>query len=265
MTDEHAGRVYVITGGGSGIGAASAVLLRDRGAEVVIVGRRRDALEAVANQTGAIAVQGDAADPSVSQHALDEVMTRWGHLDGLICSAGTGNFADVEQTTDDEWSRVLRANLESAFVTTRALLPALSASRGTIVLVSSVAGVLAPPHAAAYVTSKHALVGLGRSLAVDSGPAGVRTNVVCPWLTRTEMSDQLMGALGATRGGTAESSYARAAEISPSRRVLDAADVAELIAFLGGPRSIAVNGAVVMADGGITAYDLSVLAMVAPG
>jgi NAD(P)-dependent dehydrogenase (short-subunit alcohol dehydrogenase family) len=237
-------------------------LLRERGGEVMVVGRRLGPVTAVAARTGAVPVAGDAASPADCERILATALDRWGRVDSLIASAGSGNFVDVEGTTDVEWARVMRTNLESAFVPSRTLLPALRQSRGSIVLVSSVAGVLAPAHAAAYVASKHALIGLGRSLAVDAGPAGVRTNVVCPWLTRTDMSDEVMGQLGARHGGDAESSYAKAARLSPSRRVLEASDVAEVIAFLASPRSIAVNGAVVMADGGMTAYDLSVTAMV---
>lgn len=258
VEQEYAGRVYIVTGGGSGIGAATAALLRDRGADVIVAGRRREAIEAVAARTGATAVVADAASPSDCERVLSTARDLWGRVDSLIASAGMGNFADVEATSDAEWARVMRTNVESAFVAARTMLPALRETRGSLVLVSSVAGVVAPPSAAAYVASKHALVGLGRALAVDAGPAGVRTNVVCPWLTRTEMSDAVMSHLG----GDAESSYAKAAALSPSRRVLDAVDVAEVIAFLASPRAIAVNGAVVMADGGMTAYDLSVAAMV---
>ena len=259
METEHAGRVYVVVGGGSGIGAATATLLRERGADVMVVGRRLERVEAVATATGAVAFAADAAKTEDCAGALASALARWGRVDSLVVSSGSGNFADVESTSDEEWARVMRTNVESAFVATRAFLPALRETRGSIVLVSSVAGVIAPPGAAAYVASKHALVGLGRSLAVDAGPAGVRTNIVCPWLTRTDMSDEVMSHLG----GDAQASYAKAASLSPSRRVLDAVDVAEIVAFLACPRAAAVNGAVVMADGGMTAYDLSVAAMVA--
>jgi NAD(P)-dependent dehydrogenase (short-subunit alcohol dehydrogenase family) len=255
MSSEFAGRVALVTGGGSGIGAATTALLRRRGAQVVILGPDDAALREVAGRTGAVAVPGDAADRADCEAAVAAAVDRWGRLDTLVGCAGVGTSGTVLDTGEDEWRRVLRANLDTAYTAARCALPSLIRTGGSVVLISSLAGVVAVPGSAAYVTAKHALIGLMRSLAIDFGPRGVRVNAVCPAMVRTPMADAVLAGLGRAGG------YEHAARLYPLRRAAEAEQIGEVIAFLAGPRSAIVTGAVLMADCGVSAADLSLTAL----
>lgn len=174
-------RVVVITGGGTGIGAACARLMAAAGETVFITGRRLAPLQALAEETGAVALAGDAASGDEWQaHLLPTILERAGHIDVLICSAGgMGNGAVVE-TSDRQWRAALESNLNSAFASVRACLPSLIARRGNVLFVASIASLAAGPQACGYVTAKHAVMGLMRSVARDYGPQGVRANAIAP-------------------------------------------------------------------------------------
>ncbi|VTM72146.1 Ribitol 2-dehydrogenase [Raoultella planticola] len=176
-------RVVVITGGGTGIGAACARLMAAAGETVFITGRRLAPLQALAEETGAVVLAGDAASGDEWQaHLLPTILERAGHIDVLICSAGgMGNGAVVE-TSDRQWRAALESNLNSAFASVRACLPSLIARRGNVLFVASIASLAAGPQACGYVTAKHAVIGLMRSVARDYGPQGVRANAICPGL-----------------------------------------------------------------------------------
>ncbi|TKC88676.1 SDR family oxidoreductase [Trinickia terrae] len=264
MTPRFAGRVALVTGGGTGIGAAAAARLREEGACVYVLGRRAAPLAAVAEATGAIALPADAADPVQVRAALANIAERHGRLDVVVANAGGFGLGAVGDTSDDDWRRACLANLDTAFVTTREALPMLLESRGAIVVVSSIAGLAAGPEAAGYVTVKHALIGLTRSLARDYGRRGVRTNALCPGWVRTEMADDEMRALMALHGlATLDEAYARATRDVPLGRAAEASEIASVIAFLASADAGAMNGAVVVADGGATAVDVPTLAFAA--
>jgi NAD(P)-dependent dehydrogenase (short-subunit alcohol dehydrogenase family) len=254
---EFAGRVVLVTGSAGGIGSASVALLVSRGARVIALDRH-DALSAeTADTAHMVAVPGDAADEADVRRAVEAAREHWGRLDAVVCCAGIGTFGTVLDEPQ-LWYDTLRANLDTAYVTARSALPALIESRGALVIVSSLAGVLAVPGSAAYTSSKHALIGLTRSLAADFGPQGVRANVLCPGQVRTAMLDRVMDELGAKSGLDRDGAYERAAALTPLRRAAEPEEVAEVIAFLAGPRSAVITGAVLMADGGVSAVDLSV-------
>jgi meso-butanediol dehydrogenase/(S,S)-butanediol dehydrogenase/diacetyl reductase len=255
------GTVTIVTGGATGIGRATAALLRSRGGEVAIVGPAGAELEAAGEQLGVEVVAGDASDPAVAEATVASAMQRWGRVDALVGCAGRGAFGSVASATDNDWDQVLTANLRSAISMTRAAMPHLVEAHGAIVLVSSLAGVLGVPQAATYTVSKHALVGLVRSLATDFGPSGVRTNAVCPGPVRTAMLDQVMDLAAERLGIDRDAAYERATALNPRKSVAAPEEIAEVIAFLPSHRSAAVNGAVLMADGGVSASDLSMAAM----
>ncbi|QFQ94945.1 SDR family oxidoreductase [Streptomyces phaeolivaceus] len=257
---EFAGRTVLITGGGGGIGYATAELLAERGAAVVALGPDDRGLAEVAALPRAVGVPGDAADENDVRRAVDAALRNGGRLDAVVCCAGIGTFGTVLDP-EPGWQDTLHANLDTAYVTTRHALPALIDTGGSVVLVSSLAGTLAVPGAAAYTTSKHALVGLTRSLAADFGPHGVRANVVCPGAVRTRMLDRVMDEIGSRSGLDRDTAYARAGSLVPLRRAAEPSEIAEVIAFLAGPRSAVVTGAVLMADGGASAVDLSLSAL----
>ncbi len=174
-------RVVVITGGGTGIGAACARLLVQEGDRVFIVGRRREPLHALADEIGAHAVVGDAAKGASWQtDILPAILAQAGRIDCLIASAGGMGLGRITEVTDAQWQQALDSNLNSAFASARACLPELVNSCGNLLFVASIASLAAGPEVCGYVTAKHALIGLMRSIARDYGPQGVRANAVCP-------------------------------------------------------------------------------------
>jgi meso-butanediol dehydrogenase/(S,S)-butanediol dehydrogenase/diacetyl reductase len=254
------GKVALVTGGGTGIGAATVARLRADGAEVVITGRRPEPLGRVAAETGALAVPGDAADTDDVRRAVQASVDRFGGLDVVVANAGGGGDGAALDTDDAAWEEGLRASLTTAFVTAREALPALiERGGGSIVIVSSIAGLAAGPALAGYISAKHGVIGLTRSLARDYGPKGVRVNAVCPGWVRTPVGDEQMDVLGARRGVSREDAYALTSEHVPLRRPAQPEEIASVIAFLASEDASFVTGSVVVADGGASAVDVPTL------
>ena len=251
------GKVAVITGGGTGIGAAVARRFIAEGAKVVITGRRLEPLEAVAKATGAVAFAADSADAAQMQKLAGFARSEFGGIDCLVVNAGVHIFGKISETSDEDWNLCLRGNLNTAMVSMREVLPALIQSRGTIVAVSSIAGLFAGPEATGYVATKHALLGLVRSVARDYGPQGVRVNAVCPGWVRTPMADEEMEVLRQRHGlSTIEDAYKMATKHVPLRRPATPEEVASVIAFLASEDAAMVNGVSLPVDGGSAIVDL---------
>lgn len=160
-------KVALITGAGTGIGAATAERLAQEGARVVLTGRRAEPLDAVAARCGGTAVTGDAADPDDMARIVAAAQAAYGPVDVLVCNAGGFGFGTLGDTADADWSAAVQANLNTAMVAARACLPDLIATRGAIRMMSSIAGLAAGPEACGYVTMKHAMIGLMRSITRD--------------------------------------------------------------------------------------------------
>lgn len=254
--------VVAITGGGTGIGAAVARRYASDGAQVVVLGRRREPLEEVAAETGAHVITGDASSREDAENAVAEIAGRFGRLDVVVANAGGHGLSSVTDTGDEEWELALRSNLSSAFVFCRAALPSLVETGGQVVVVSSLAGLFAGPNVAGYTVAKHALIGLTRSIARDYGPRGVRANAVCPGWVRTPMADAEMDQFAAAAGFTGghDEGYRRVTAEVPLRRPAEPAEIASIVRFLGSAESSYITGAVLVADGGAHAVDLPTLA-----
>jgi len=249
-----------VSGGGTGIGAATARRLAAAGARVVVMGRRAGPVEQVAAEIGGLACVGDSAAPADAERAVTLATGELGGLDVLIANAGGDGSAAALDVDDGLWEAVLRSNLTSSFVLARAALPALTERSGAIVVVSSVAGLFAIPDDVGYTAAKHALLGLTRSLARDYGPRGVRVNAVCPAWTRTPGADASMDRLGERRGVDREGAYRLTTAHVPLRRPVTADEVAAACVFLASPDASAITGAVLPVDGGSSAVDLSTAA-----
>jgi NAD(P)-dependent dehydrogenase (short-subunit alcohol dehydrogenase family) len=249
-----------VSGGGSGIGAATARRLSAAGASVVVMGRRAGPVEHVAAEVGGLACVGDAASPADAERAVELATGELGGLDVLIANAGGEGSAAALDVDDGMWEAVVRSNLTSSFVLARAALPALVERSGAIVVVSSVAGLVAFSDHVGYTTPQHALLGMTRSLARDYGPRGVRVNAVCPAWTRTPAADHSMDRLGERRGTDREGAYALSTAHVPLRRPVTADEVAAACVFLASAEASAITGAVLPVDGGSSAVDLSTAA-----
>jgi NAD(P)-dependent dehydrogenase (short-subunit alcohol dehydrogenase family) len=255
------GKVAIISGGGSGIGAAAARRFALEGARVIVTGRREAPLRAVADEVGGRAVPGDTADPAHLTAAVETARDAFGGLDLVVANAGLGFGGAAMAVSDEQWDRTLEVNLTGAFRLVRAALPVLvERGGGSIVLVSSVSGLVSGTEGAAYQTSKAALLGLARSVAVDYGPEGIRANAVCPGWVVAPMGDRSMDALAAERGISREDAYHLTTRHVPLRRPATAEEIAACCLFLASDESSIVTGTILVADGGSTAVDLSELA-----
>ena len=253
-------RVALVTGGGTGIGAAIARRLARDGFSLCVSGRRAEPLERVAGEIGGAAVVADISSPAGAQRAVDGALERFGRLDAVVCNAGIGASGTVAEQRPERWDAVLATNLTGTYLTCRAALPKLLETRGAIVTVSSLAGLRAGPASAAYCASKAGVVMLTQCMALDHGPDGVRANCVCPGWIRTPMADGEMDELAARRRTDREGAYAVAVAHVPARRAGGADEVAEAVAWLAGPASSYVNGAVLTIDGGAAVVDPASLA-----
>lgn len=255
------GRVVLVTGGGTGIGAAVATSLTAAGNHVVICGRRPEPLQQVADRTGARTVVADVGTESGAATVVDATIAQFGRLDGLVLNHGIIRVGRLDELSVQDWQDTLQVNLTGPFLLVRAALPHLLAARGAVVAVSSVAALRASEAMAAYSASKAGLIMLMQSLAVDHGPDGLRANTVCPGWTATEMGDMEMAELGDARGISTADAYRLATAMVPQRRAASADEVAGAVCWLLSDTASYVNGATLPVDGGSCVVDPGTLAL----
>jgi meso-butanediol dehydrogenase / (S,S)-butanediol dehydrogenase / diacetyl reductase len=247
--------VVLITGAGSGIGAALARRLGRAGHHVVICGRRPESLESVAGDSGARPIVCDISDAAAVARMFAETIEAFGRLDGLVLNAGIIASGGVGDLPVEAWHAMLATNLTGAFLCARAALPHLLASRGAIVAVASEAALRASSGMSGYSATKAGLTMLTQSMAVDYGPEGLRANIVCPGWTVTEMADAEMAEFGSERDLGVQDAYQLVTSLVPQRRPAGADEIAAVIAWLLSDEASFVNGAVIPADGGAVAVD----------
>ena len=227
------------------------------GAKVVVTGRRSEPIEAVAKEIGGIAMVGDVSDEAHCAALAAAAVDTYGGLDILVANAGVEVFGSAADIDLDQWREVLRINLDGVLLSARAVLePMRARGGGAIVILGSVASLFGVPSFVSYVTSKHAVIGLMRSLAVDYGPEGIRVNAVCPGFTRTEMGDRALCTLGDMVGIGLEEAAVRGTRNYPLRRCAEPAEIASVIEFLASDDASYVAGATIPVDGGASIVDL---------
>lgn len=258
-------KVALISGGGSGIGAATARRFALEGAKVVVTGRRHELIQAVAAEIGGVAVAGSTSDPTHAAQAVAAALASFGGLDIVVACAGVGFVGSAGDISDENWQRTIDVNLTGAMVLVRAAMPAiLERGSGSIVLVSSVSALVSAPCLVAYDASKAGLIALSRSIAVEYGPYKIRSNVLCPGWVETPMGDDAMDVLAAARGISRKDAYRLASAHVPLRRPATAQEIASCCLFLASDEASFVTGTTLIADGGGLAVDLASIAMHMP-
>jgi NAD(P)-dependent dehydrogenase (short-subunit alcohol dehydrogenase family) len=246
------GKVALITGGGTGIGAACAREFAREGAAVVITGRRKDALETVVrdiekSKGRALAVAGSVTDKAHARSAVAQAARTFGRLDVLVNNAGVGAFGTLLHDTDEAtWNEMLAINLTGAYRMIKAAVPEmLKAGSGSIVNVSSIASLVGIPTTAAYSASKGGMDALTRCVAIDYAQQKIRCNSVCPGLVDTPMASGLIENRDA---------LAQIMTAYPLGRYGTSEEVAKLILYLASDESAWMTGSVIPIDGGMTAH-----------
>jgi NAD(P)-dependent dehydrogenase (short-subunit alcohol dehydrogenase family) len=235
------GHTALITGGGRGIGRATADLLASRGARVMVVARSQHELEATGHEYSVA----DLGTPEGCANAITDTEQRLGPIDILICNHGIGSAHErvVWEQDPDLWNETIRINLDGPFHLSRLILKGMIERRyGRIVYTSSTAGLVAEYAGSAYNSSKHGLIGLMRSVALDAGPYGVTSNAVLPGWVRTEMAERSAKQEAEDRGITTDQVWEERDAMYPPGRVATAQEVAETIAFLASEESSGVSG-----------------------
>ena len=248
------GRHALITGGGTGIGAATAEALHAAGARVSLLGRRLEPLLDVARGIQGVAIQCDVSDPDSIHRAFDEARAKNGLIDLLIVNAGIAESAPFHKMTRESWDRIIAVNLTGAFDTVQAGLPdLLKAEDARVVFIASVASLRGVPYAAHYAASKHGLLGLMRSMAAEYARSKMTVNAVCPGYVDTPMTDQSVARVSQITGRGEGDARSAITNMNASGRLVDPKAIGNLVLTLCLPLSRDINGAAVTIDGGTAA------------
>jgi NAD(P)-dependent dehydrogenase (short-subunit alcohol dehydrogenase family) len=248
------GRHALITGGGTGIGAASAEMLHAAGARVSLLGRRMEPLLDVARTTDGMAIQCDVSNHDSIHRAFDEARAKNGLIDLLIVNAGIAESAPFHKMTRESWDRIIGINLTGAFDTVQAGLPdLLKSDDARVVFIASVASLRGVPYAAHYAASKHGLLGLMRSMAAEYAKSKMTVNAVCPGYVDTPMTDQSVARVSQITGRGEGDARSAITNMNASGRLVDPRAIANLVLTLCLPLSRDINGAAITIDGGTSA------------
>lgn len=241
-------KTAIITGGGSGIGLATARAFCKEGAKVILFGRRKEKLISAADELGdsVLIVQGDMTHNDDLDQLINKTLNNFKGIDILVNSAGLYNGAPLHEISDSQWDGMMDINIRSVFQLTRRVLPIMMTQKsGSIVHISSILGLIAVPQVAAYNVSKGALNQFSRSIAVEYGSYGIRSNSICPGLIETDMTADLMKDASLMQEWSKE---------YPIGRFGKPEDVASACLFLASDESSFITGTVLPVDGGFTAH-----------
>jgi NAD(P)-dependent dehydrogenase (short-subunit alcohol dehydrogenase family) len=249
MTMSLAGKRALVTGGGTGIGAAIAVALADAGAEVTICGRRKEPLDAIARSRETI--HAEIAD--VTDQKFITGLYSNGHFDVVVANAGGAQSTPAEKISADLWANMLNVNLSGAFFSVQ---PALSGMRerhwGRIIFIASTAGLKPYAYIAPYVAAKHGVIGLMRALALETAKQGITVNAVCPGYTETPLLEKAVQRIKATTKRSEDDARAVLAANNPQGRITQPQEVADAVLWLCAEGSAGITGQAISVSGGET-------------
>lgn len=251
------GKTALITGGGRGIGRAIALEFARNGARVAVAARTAEQVEQVATEIGAdaVALVCDVSDPASVARMFSDMRERFGDADILVNNAGVAQSATLVNTTDELWHRHLSINLSGTFYCTRAAVPAmLKKGWGRVINVASIAGKSGAPYIAAYSASKHGVMGLTRSAALELATTGVTVNAICPGYVDTDMVTRGVEQITAKTGRTAEEALDSLKKMSPQNRLVTPEEVAAIALLLASDAGRGINGQGINIDGGSVLY-----------
>jgi NAD(P)-dependent dehydrogenase (short-subunit alcohol dehydrogenase family) len=249
LTSQHA----LVTGGGSGIGAAIAEALVNAGMRVTITGRRMEVLQTLAarypQQMQAVCM--DVADAASVAQGFAQAKTTFGPISILVNNAGQASSAPFLKTDAALWQQMLSVNLTGTFNCTQAALPDMQAAKwGRIINVASTAGLVGYAYVAAYVAAKHGVVGLTRALALEVAKKGITVNAVCPGYTETDILRESIANVMAKTGRTEEQARAEFASGNPQGRIVQPEEVAGTVLWLASESAASVTGQSIAVCGG---------------
>ncbi len=258
-------KVAIITGGGTGIGEAIAKRFVEEGARVCIAGRRKEPLEKVAKSLppGAVVIcQSDVSKQADIDRIVSTALGLSGAIDIVVNNAAVPIHGGVAELTPAEWQQAVDVNLTGPFLLMNKIIPIMiKAGGGAIVNIASLAGLRCVPHSASYCSTKAGLIMLTQQAAIDYGPMGVRCNVVCPGLTRTDMNAIHMDRVAKARNIDREGAYKLAAADLAVRRPAYPNEIAPLCAFLASDEAAFITGDAIAIDGGIHMLDAGMVAL----
>ena len=248
---EFRNKVTLVTGGAMGIGSAVAKLLAKRGSKIIIVDRAENegikiVSEIKSNGGEAEFFKADVSFIQNCSNAVNFAVDKYGSLDIVSNNAGIQRYGTVESTPENEWDEVMNTNLNSVYYICKYAMPHLKKTRGCVVNMTSVQAFATQRGVTAYTTSKHALIGLTRSMAIDYARDGIRVNCVAPGTVDTPMLQ-----FAASLDPNPESVYESCRNMHPLGRIAKAEEVAEVVVFLASGSASFVTGACYLVDGGL--------------
>ena len=248
------GKVALVTGASRGIGEAISRRFAREGASVALAARNEEACRRIARDIEAsggkaMSMKTDVTDAQSIAETVSAVVSKWGRIDVLVNNAGVGGPTPLSDRDDSRWDAILATNLTAVFRVTREALPHLP-DGARIINLSSVVGRFGVARLGAYSATKHGVIGLTRSFALELAPRGITVNAMCPGWVETDMGRSSWRGVGERHGGDEKEGRRLAAEMAPLKRIIDPDEVAGLAAYLASDDARSITGQAIVLDGG---------------